>query len=501
MEMRDLPELETVTSGGRAMHAISVFGWLLITIVLAAACAVATELLIGLIIHRWLGIPVCVALTLGFMPLIATWLARKSGFDWQWTTDAGGLTVSGLFRKRHIAWSEITEAKGKANSGGRAYYLKTESTKLTFADMVQASGELIGASIYQHLRRFGKADESLLTPSARTFWMPIPDEVPDEMDWHNPKPPNWSIALVVTVAIIIAAPIAYYLGPRIKLGRVWDILSHNGWLLIAGAYKALRDRLITARSVAIRRDHLEMRTPRGLVFLPWNEIRFVHWDNARKSLALGRAMYTDVAVIPYRAEWPDSAACILAIIRHLRLARHTPPVPIPTQLLSVMYSGTIAPVSAFSDSDAVEVKVAHASVGVAGVLLCAIPAAIIWWLMKDPARMFKMRIPSWIFMLPIVFVVVAAVVSLVARTTYRADSRGITVNLLGRRKFIDWRDVASYVVTPGRRGSRVLMDPVGRVLVKLPFSERADPSAESFTAYLDARLAPVRQHNLPTLMR
>lgn len=498
--MRDLPELDSVTWGNGSMYALNVIGWIVVAVLLGALCGAAAILLVRLVLGRWPAIMVCIAISVGFVGLIAAWCTRRNWFDWQWTTDAEGLTIRGLFRTRRVAWSEITEARGDAKSSGKIYVLKTHSTKLVATEL-HGGGELFGASVYQHLRRFGKADESLLTPGARTFWMPIPREVPDEMDWHNPKPPNWSIAAAVMIAIVIAVPLAYYLGSKIKLHTWWNVLPHNGWLLIAWAYKMLRERLIMARSVAIRHDHIEMRTPRGLVFLPWTDIRYVHWDNSRRTLGLGKAIFTDVAVIPYRPDWPDSAACILAIIRHLRLARHTPPVTIPAQLVPMMYSGEIAPVSAFAKGDAVEFKAGSASLAMTTVLLCTVPGAIIWWLIRDPARMFRTRIPDWIFILPMVFLALGVVIFFVAITTYRADSRGITVSFLGRRKFIDWREVASYVVTPGRRGSRALMDASGRVLLKLPLYERADPSAESFAAYLDARLAPVRRDDLPTLTR
>jgi hypothetical protein len=330
--------------------------------------------------------------------------------------------------------------------------------------------------------------------------MPIPDDVPDEMDWHHPNPPNWSIAAAVVVVIMIAAPLAYFFGHKIELGSLWNMFSHWGGLLVVWAYKSLRDRLIMARSVAIRRDHLEMRTPRGCVVLQWADIRYVHWDNARKSLALGRATYTDVGVIPYLATDPDSAACILDIIRHLRLAHHTPPVAIPTQLLPGLYSGSVAPVKAFSDGDAVEVKIAMGPVQLALALLCVAPALAIWWLARDPLRA-RWITTVWVFVAPLALVALAVASMFVARTVYRADSRGITVKLLLKRRFIDWRDVAAYVVTPGRKVSRELMDPSGRVLLRIPFSERAHPNAERFIAFLDARLSAVRQQDMPTLVR
>ncbi len=500
--MRDLPELDSVTCGGPAMHAVNVIGWVVIAVILGTVCAGVVEGVARLITGRWLAIPICIGVAIGFAALIAAWMSRRDWFDWQWTTDAQGLTVRGVFRKRHIAWSEITEARGDAKSSGKVYRLKTNSAKLSITDVHGAAGQLIGASIYQHLRRFGKADESLLTAGARTFWVPIPKEVPEEMDWHHPKPPNWSIAAAVMIVIAIAAPIAYYLGPKIKLGEWWNTLSHSGWALVLHAYKLLRERLIMASSVAIRNDHIEMRTPRGLVFLPWTDIKYVHWDNSRRTLSLGRATFTDVAVIPYRADWPDSAACILAIIRHLRDVHHTPPVIIPPQLLSVMYSGEIAPVSAFGEGQVVEVRIAHGPGYALLSMLCVAPFLGIWWLTRDPSRL--VHVPGWIFALPMAFVAVAVVGMFFARTTYRADSQGLTVISPGRRRrFIDWRDVASYVVTSGsgRKAGRVLTDSLGGVILRIPFAERANPNAEAFIAYLDARLAPVRLHNLPTMTR
>jgi hypothetical protein len=111
--------------------------------------------------------------------------------------------------------------------------------------------------------------------------------------------------------------------------------------------------------------------------------------------------------------------------------------------------------------------------------------------------------PYWVFVVLVAFLAIDVIADLFVRITYRADSRGLTVSFLSGRKFIDWREVASYMVTPGSgsKAGRVLTDPSGRVLLKLPFYERANPDAENFMAYLDARLAPVRQHDLPVLTR
>jgi|GEM_PF-3396102 len=500
MEMRDLPELESVTCGGPAAHAVSVIGWIVISLFLGAFCAAAIEIAARLVTHRWPGPMIYVPVGVCFAGVAALWLARKNWLDWQWTTDSAGVSVHMLFGKRQVAWSEITEASVKSGSSGRIYYLRTASGRFGVADMRSSVGELIGASIYQHLRRFGKADESLLTPGARTLWMPIPREVPEEMDWHNPKPPNWSIALAVTVVIAIAAPIAFFLAKKIKLEPFWNALSHNGWLLIVGAYKMLRERLIMAHIVAIRHDHIEMRTPRGLVFLPWTDIHYVHWDNTRKTLSLGRTTYTDVAVIPYRQDWPDSAACILAIIRHLREAHHTPPVVIPSQLVGIMYSGKVGPVSAFGDGDSLTLRCGSLTFG-APIALLSVPLAVVaFWTVFSPSGWQGIR-PLYL-VLAALSEVLAITLIFASITTYRADASGLTASNLGRRKFIDWRDVASYVVTPGSgpKSGRVLIGTMGEVLARLPYS-RAAADSETFLAYLDARLAPVRQHDLPTLTR
>ncbi len=507
--MRDLPELESVSTGNRASRTLGLIAWLLISAVAGGAFAAVVWAAAYAFRDQHLPLAALIVLGLGVAIALAVLLARSKAADWRWDLDPDGITIHGLFSTRHMPWSEITEAKPGA--GGKYYHLKTAKRWFTIANLMQSSGEtngeVIGASLYQHLRRYGKADESLLTPGARTLWIRIPDEVPKETDWHHPNPPNWSILMAVTVVLLVIAVIGYFFGLKLKLGKILG--SAHNWAggLVAWAYKKLRDRLIVARSVSVRSDHIEIRTARQNLYLLWQDIAYVRWDNTHKSMTLGKGMFTSVAVIPYEDD-PQAAACMLSIIRHLRLARHTPPVLIPIQLLPRLYEGASAPIATFADTDAAEVKVAStvASVllSVLPVILAFLPIALAFWVIKDPKRMLEMG--KWIQLLPIVALggfALALIGVFVIRTTYRADASGITVKTPLKRRFIDWREITNYTVATasGARSKRRLADSTGRVILETPYLKDAEANDARFIAFLDARLAHVRQDQLPTLTR
>lgn len=499
--MRDLPELESVTTGNAVTRAVTILGLVVVSVVLGALAAGAIWLLVNLFTRQSMPLLYGIVIGLAAATTAAAFMARDKTFDWKWTIDSDGITIHGLYRTRHIGWSEITSAEGKPRSN--SYNLRTATSQFAIADMMQSQGEVIGASLYQHLRRYGKADESLLTPGARTFWIPIPDEVPKEMDWHHPNPPNWSILMGATIAIMIAVPIAYFLGSRFKFGDLFGWVQHWAVPLALWAYKKLRDRLIVARSLSIRGDHIEMRTARSMLYLNWRDINYVHWDNTHKSITLGKGQFTSVAVIPYLENDRDSAASILAILRQLRLAHHTPPVPIPTLLLPKLYEGASAPITMYPGDEAAEIKLNNGLAGAVPVLLTILPLGFIAWLMSDIKRLMETDWLPKALLAPVVGLALGVAVVFLMRTTYRADANGITIKTLLKSRFIDWREITAYTVasSSGAKSKRMLTDSAGQVVLTTPYLDETQPHIERFTALLDARLAHVRQHHLPTLIR
>lgn len=492
----DLPELDSVSTG-RGMLTIVVIGWIVLSALAGAACGVVYSLFrfgrsSPFILIEFIAVSAACAFVAALL------MRRVNWFDYQWTTDSSGLTVRGLFRERRIGWSEITQATGKAGAGEMTVCtLQTSSGKITFADTFGSTGGLIGASIYQHLRKYGKGDESLLSPSARTFWTPIPREIPEEMDWHNPKPPDWPLTLVIAAIVLIAVPLVYYLGPSIRWGNAWSYLHQFAIAIIPLGYFKFRERLIAARSVAVRHDGIEMRTARRMVYVPWRDIGCVQWHQQHNTLTIGRSTYSDVAMIRYRADDLSSAILILAIVRQLRAAHHKPPVAIPKPLLPMLGIAGAWMAGGPTGSEPVEAHQPKGPVLVLGIVtfvLEIVVVVMVWQWLAFP----------WYAIVALIIANLAAVRLLLRSITqvYRADTEGITSTALGRRKVIRWQEVSQYVVKPIAGASRrILKDSSGGTLLSLALPEGSRPEIDHFLAYVDAKLAAVRQDNTRVLMR
>jgi hypothetical protein len=492
-----LPELDCVSTG-KGMVIIVVVAWLMVSAIAGALCGVVYA-----VIRFGRSTPFnlveFIAVSAAFGVVAALLMLRTNWFDCQWSTDSSGLTIRGLSRERRVEWSAITQATGKAAESDKIVCtLKTSSGKIVVSDLLGSTGGLIGASIYQHLRKYGKGDESLLSPSARTFWTPIPGEIPSEMDWHNPHPPDWPLTLVVALLVLIAVPLVYYLGPNVRWGDAWKYLHQFAAGVIPLGYFKFRERLIAARTVSVRHDGIEMRTARRMVYVPWRDIGCVQWHQQQNTLTIGRSSYSDVGMIRYRADDLSSAILILAIIRQLRLVHHKPPVAIPRPLLP-MLGATAALAIGQAISGPVEVRPTSAFPLVVTVLVLIVEAMVVFMLWG-----------TGIF--PVIGLVALAAANLLAigavlrahSRIYRADSEGITLTSLGRSTHVSWQEVAQYVVKPVAGSStvrRILKASSGYTLLTLPLSQASRPDIDLFNAYVDARLSAVRQDGTRVLMR
>lgn len=497
----DLPELDSVSAGGRGSYVVNVIAWLFASLLAGGVCG-GVYALVRLGSRSgidWIAFAAIVAVG----AVVAAFLMTKTNwFDCNWTTDSSGLAVSGPFRERLIAWSEVMEATGKTALGDKmTVTLKTSLGKIVLSDAFDATGGTIGASIYQHLRRYGKSDESLLSPGARTFWTPIPREVPNEMDWHNPKPPDWPLTLVIALLVVVVVVLAYFVGPRLDWGHAWSFLHQFAGALIPLGYHKFRERLIAARSVSVRHDGIEMRTARGMVYVPWTDIGCVSWHQQQNTLTIGRSTYSDVAMIRYRADDPTSATLILAIIRQLRAVHHQPPVVIPKPLLPMLGLAGVWQTGGAASGEPVEVRPLKGRplVVVVVVLLgAAIVFALAW------SRHLFPFVPRVLSAFAILNLLTGLLLLRQSTLVYRADAEGITVKSLGQSRLIRWQDVASYITKQSALVSaqnRVLKDLSGRTLLTLALPEGSRSDIDLFLACVDAKLAPVRQDNTRVLMR
>lgn len=496
----DLSGFESASSGGRGLFVAALVGWFVITVTGAAVCAAIAVALSGL---AWPDRPMAAVFfpsMAGFALLLGAWLARRDWFNWRLETDSDGLTIWRLFSKRQVSWSQVTDASSVTGmSGNITYSLKTAAGTVAVSDPLQSTSASLNLSVFHHLRKLGKLEAYQAPKATHTLLEPIPDNVPAEIDWHNPKPPNWSITAVVMICLVLAIPAVILIGRHFKALKDFGFLSHGGNAIVLGIVALFRERLIVAKNASVRQDGLEIRTGRRLLFLRWTEIGHAHWDAARKTFAIGRSKWSDVGAIPFRPSDPDSGLMILAIIRQLRAAHHNPPVAVPPVLLPLLALTPTPSAHSFRTGDeAVELRPIRARMAITMVSVIVIESVLFMvlpTLLPLPRLFVYALIASNVIILP---VLVAH-----ALRVYRADSEGVSLTSPIRRQTVNWREVAAYIVQRSDSGitRRTLKDSSGGTLMSFAFIDGVRPETDRFTAFVDAQLASVRQDNVPRMMR
>jgi hypothetical protein len=228
-----------------------------------------------------------------------------------------------------------------------------------------------------------------------------------------------------------------------------------------------------------------------MIYIPWREVSYVQWNQQHSIFTIGRSTYRDVAIIRYRREDPASATVILSIVRRLRAVHHTPPVVIPPPMRTMLIDKVEWQSSVLASTESVEARTAKRSAVAVGVFSVAFMTAMLVVLLTTKA------FPP----IAIAGLAIADAMSAVfwigqATTVYRANPEGITVSSFGKRRLIRWHDVTSYTIVPipGTNATkRILKSFSGRPLLMLALAEGIRADNDVFLAYLDARLAPVRQ--------
>ena len=171
MNMNDLPDLPGLESIEEEVQE----GWP------CCCCLPAPIVIIGGVIQGyWLygliASAVLVALAFAF-----GWLSKR-----RIKTDTERLSVAWPFRRKLIAWENVTVATTVTNdSDPPERHVQVDAPGKRIRVPVTGPGMArLEASIWQHLRHVDKADGIELSEDARSFWFPIPEDIPAEMDWE-----------------------------------------------------------------------------------------------------------------------------------------------------------------------------------------------------------------------------------------------------------------------------------------------------------------------------
>ncbi|MGC8862496.1 MAG: hypothetical protein ACP5R5_06945 [Armatimonadota bacterium] len=203
-------------------------------------------------------------------------------------TDEWELADASPLRAIRIAWAEVTDAATvTTESDEPERYIRVDGpgkrirVPVTGVDMAA-----LEASVWQHLRRYGKHAGVKLSHDALSLWMPIPDDIPDEMDWEMLRGLDW-------------ADQARY---------------------------SVRRRYILCEFV----DREPDTRPTAIDFAAVTSARWEYYDS--ESLSLVIQSDTDSIYIPFDPEDPASAQLLLAVIRRLRSLNQVKPLAIPSRI-------------------------------------------------------------------------------------------------------------------------------------------------------------------------
>lgn len=468
----DLPELESVEASHRASLVAAAFITLMVGIVLLPSFGYWGAL------GQFL-LPVALCTFLLVLPVV--WVAyRACTSGYYWKTDAEGVTQRSLFRRRRIAWSEVTKVETRRTpflSSTHCIYAESASIGI-----ISHGGfsrlEVLEASIWQHLRRAGKESGMMLHGRPLSLWDTIPDAVLERVE--------------VKAGIaqdLCARAIMYVLCVAMLFVGASDHREYWPWIglasLIAGALIAyFTKRNAPAGHYVLTRECLEIlgKTPRRI---PWSSLTARSSESAWLSPAVERICTADecVHLLAPTGSDPDSLRARLALIRHLREAGRTMMIPDGLRLAS-------PPVTDLPSG--LDIRLPRIFVWFFPTLmtvfmaLMAVMPRIRPWRTGDASVALTIAAFGWL-------------VGLAAgRFRIHADNEGITKSGIFGRKSIRWSDVTSYkrsspVPQSSRSLSLEISGPDGGAMIRIVADLLLAHDWGVLTAYIDSKLA----HLLP----
>jgi hypothetical protein len=141
-------------------------------------------LVVGTVVWWWATGQASIAIA-----VIAAILALVASVCWLTTgtvkLDETGISYRRPLRRAHMKWQDISEAR---MSVARLVSIKSNSSSIRFSlasDIYHAKAE---ASLWQHLRRYGKVAGFHVSDIALSIWGGIPQDIPEEMDYCDDAP-------------------------------------------------------------------------------------------------------------------------------------------------------------------------------------------------------------------------------------------------------------------------------------------------------------------------
>lgn len=272
----------------------------------------------------------CVVLTL------VTYVAIRilSGYTY-FRTDPSGLTLRGPIRRRFISWTDIKAARySESRVRDSALILITGRGRIKLwlgsSGGSKLSTNVVVASVWQHLRRMGRADMIELSDAMRSLWEEIGDDVPQEMDGGSRSASGGRIGAVICIVMFAAFAVfpPFAFGLNIRGAAMTAMITPSCIVLLS--HFLLPEVLRKAQRVSVRKDCLDLEFAFAKASIPWLDITYAAWT--RDSLSIWASGRKHDVRITYLAGKRDSERLILAIIRRLRTAGVPQAVPIPNMI-------------------------------------------------------------------------------------------------------------------------------------------------------------------------
>lgn len=413
--------------------------------------------------------------------------------DHRWSTTPEGLYARAILRRRFVRWDDVREASSRRSSlhSTPAYTIRTSRGRFQVYPVGTYSMIVLYASVWQHLRRVGKADGLELPQEALSIWDSIPDELPREMDWADKRQPLLWPNIAVP-AVFMTGALWFAITEALDGHYLFAIA-----VLLAGSILPLmfasliREMLASAKKVSLCEDRLEAVTRRGPVTIPWNDVRRAKWDRDSGSGCLriligGGSPYREVGIL-YKPTSEESSKLILVVIRRLRTAGTPQALVIPDPLRSDP-NGCSFPEVSPTDGPA-ELRLSlFERLGFAFMsgLLAGMPISLLFVDKPNPN--------PWQIIVPCI---AAFVLGSILSGSYRmsADADGVSKRFMFWTKSVSWREVAGYSYIKLRATSTItqhlLRDERGRILINIAPGVGSKCDQQRFLAYVHARLGEV----------
>lgn len=212
-------------------------------------------------------------------------------------TNSNGIAYRKGLQRKYIAWQDVTLAETVRNADG-LYNIVVESEREKL-DVFMESPEdaYLKASVWQHLRAYGKESGIRLDKTADSLWWDISDSFPSEMEWN------------------------YKVGRKGSPPSRFTLTPHHISKLVTGEKYA--------------NDKPVKRRPNPVV-IRWCEVTNVWWyswtETDYTALVITGAGKKKIE-LPLSRRSKVSGEFMLGVIRHLRTIDRMGPIAIPSRLI------------------------------------------------------------------------------------------------------------------------------------------------------------------------